>query len=50
MEYEADIMVNDAAIIELKSVRRIVIAHACPVKFFTPLNHAFFFCLAGACQ
>ena len=40
MEYEADIMVNVAVIIELKSVRRIIKAHACPVKFLprsTPL-------------
>ena len=32
-EFVADIMVNDAVIIEVKSVRRIIKAHACPVKF-----------------
>ena len=34
-EFVADIIVNDAIIIELKSVRRIIKAHACPVKFMS---------------
>ena len=32
-EFVADMIVNDAVIIELKSVRRRIKAHACPVKF-----------------
>ena len=35
-EFVADMMVNDVVIIELKSVRRIIKAHACPVKCFLP--------------
>ena len=34
-EFVADIVVNDTIILELKSVRRIIIAHACPVKFMS---------------
>jgi len=34
-EFLADIVVNDVVIIELKSVRRIIRAHACPVKFMS---------------
>jgi len=33
-EFVADIIVNDTIILELKSVRRIIKAHACPVKCF----------------
>ena len=34
-EFVADIIVNDTIILELKSVRRIVKAYACPVKFMS---------------
>ena len=41
-EFLADIIVNDAVIIELKSVRRIIKAHACPVKFMSNESEAYF--------
>ena len=34
-EFVADIIVNETVILELKSVRRIIKAHACPVKFMS---------------
>jgi GxxExxY protein len=34
-EFVADIIVNDTIILELKSVRRVIKAHACPVKFMS---------------
>ena len=34
-EFVIDMMVNDAVIIVMKSVRRIIKAHVCPVKFMS---------------
>jgi GxxExxY protein len=33
-EFVADVIVNDTIILELKSVKRIIKAHVCPVKCF----------------